>query len=652
MAALVVLAMHPLFCGMAAGQALVEAEYNVLVVINRSSPVGGLNFDHCVGWDGDYPCQSACLECVGSGPGLTSVAALWLNSTEMSGEIPQQIAELPMLTRLELASNQLTGTVPWDALSNLTELDTIELQKNRLTGNVSSSVARLTKLVALSIYDNYIGGEVPWDAICSLTRLQVLSLGGNPLSGPVSPCIDALVDIRHLTLGCRDDCSQRFSEAKQLSDAHRDPMDVVTSNTTVDLDTGEVELPADTNTDLDVSAADQGFGYQVYPWDTICNLTSLEQLRLLGSSDGIPACVRGLNRLQHLLVAAGISGGEVPWDDICSLTELTNLELYKHGFTGEVSPCIANLTKLKKFSVNSNDFTGDFPWTGICAATEIKRVILFANHFTGELPRCIGNLSDMVVIGIDHNRFSGQIPWDALCGLPSLEYLYLGDNPSFTPGQLPKFLSQLSTLQRLDVHNAGITGELPWAAICSLDNLIQLEVQHNPGLNGSVSNRLGQMTKLTILHLGFTSLHGPMPWGALCNLTSMQRLHLGHSQFSSGLIDTCICNISGLQTLGLQGTNRIGSIPPCLGNMAHLKNVTLGENDLEGEVPATFCNLQNLTFLVLSANPHLVGSLPACMGNMTSLQRLDQASWAQRAHAYWPLQAAEIGVLVCFGSFV
>jgi len=52
-----------------------------------------------------------------------------------------------------------------------------------------------------------------------------------------------------------------------------------------------------------------------------------------------------------------------------------------------------------------------------------------------------------------------------------------------------------------------------------------------------------------------------------------------------------------------------GSIPPELGNLDSLEDLSLSSNDLTGSIPDELGNLDSLTYLTLSSN-NLTGSIP------------------------------------------
>ena len=90
---------------------------------------------------------------------------MYLNSNQLTGEIPPEIGNLTNLTGLNLSSNQLTGD-------------------NQLTGEIPSTIGNLTNLTVLRLYDNQLTGEIPSE-VCDLIESNNLDinaiLSGNNL---------------------------------------------------------------------------------------------------------------------------------------------------------------------------------------------------------------------------------------------------------------------------------------------------------------------------------------------------------------------------------------------------------------------------------------------------------------------------------------
>ena len=82
---------------------------------------------------------------------LTNLRILDLSRNQLTGEIPEELGTLTNLRRLRLMDNQFSGTVPAE-LGNLTELQDLELSsregspRNRLTGEIPQEIWDLPKL--------------------------------------------------------------------------------------------------------------------------------------------------------------------------------------------------------------------------------------------------------------------------------------------------------------------------------------------------------------------------------------------------------------------------------------------------------------------------------------------------------------------------
>eukprot|EP01017_Pseudomicrothorax_dubius_P026801 TRINITY_DN3025_c0_g1_i4.p1 TRINITY_DN3025_c0_g1~~TRINITY_DN3025_c0_g1_i4.p1 ORF type:complete len:173 (+),score=9.93 TRINITY_DN3025_c0_g1_i4:351-869(+) len=95
----------------------------------------------------------------------------------MQGTIPTTINQLTNLKILNLANNNLTGTIP--NLDALTKLRNLELSGNLLAGALPS-LANLKNLEIALFYDNKLAGTL---SFYPLLRLRVLDIGLNSISG-------------------------------------------------------------------------------------------------------------------------------------------------------------------------------------------------------------------------------------------------------------------------------------------------------------------------------------------------------------------------------------------------------------------------------------------------------------------------------------
>ena len=73
--------------------------------------------------------------------------------------------------------------------------------------------------------------------------------------------------------------------------------------------------------------------------------------------------------------------------------------------------------------------------------------------------------------------------------------------------------------------------------------------------------------------------------------------------------------------LSVYGFGLSGNIPPEIGTLTELTQLSLGQNHLSGNIPVELFNLVNLESLILNEN-QLQGEIPHEIGNLINLQAL------------------------------
>nr|CAN68980.1 hypothetical protein VITISV_004150 [Vitis vinifera] len=137
-------------------------------------------------WVGFDPCGSSWE---GIGCYNQRVISISLNSNSFSGGIPPSIGNLSKLYWLDLADNQLTGTIPISngstpGLDKLTHTKHLLLESNRLTGSIPSTLGLLKTLEVVRLDGNSLSGPVPSN-LNNLTEVKDLFLSNNKLTGTV-----------------------------------------------------------------------------------------------------------------------------------------------------------------------------------------------------------------------------------------------------------------------------------------------------------------------------------------------------------------------------------------------------------------------------------------------------------------------------------
>lgn len=186
---------------------------------------------------------------------------------------------------------------------------------------------------------------------------------------------------------------------------------------------------------------------------------------------------------------------------------------------------------------------------------------------------------------------------------------------SFT-GTLPRTLGLLSVLRHLDVSDNAFTGELP-AEIGMLSALELLLVAHNR-LEGRIPSSFSKLSKLTELDINENSLSGPIP--DLRNLTQLRYLDASGNRFSGHLpygLPTALVRLS------LRGNQLAGQLPKDFQQLENLAVLDLAGNHLRGRVNFHVFLLPALQQLNLSNNSFTSIGVPNMAGVGSVLLAID-----------------------------
>ncbi|KAM0023603.1 putative protein kinase RLK-Pelle-LRR-XII-1 family [Helianthus debilis subsp. tardiflorus] len=115
---------------------------------------------------------------------LHRLLVLVLSDNKLSGKIPKQLLELSSLSIiLNLSNNHLSGSLPSE-VGKLNMLDILDLSYNNLTGNIPSSLGGCQSLSSLSLKGNLFQGIIP-PSLRSLRGLVDLDVSHNNLTGRI-----------------------------------------------------------------------------------------------------------------------------------------------------------------------------------------------------------------------------------------------------------------------------------------------------------------------------------------------------------------------------------------------------------------------------------------------------------------------------------
>lgn len=295
--------------------------------------------------------------------------------------------------------------------------------------------------------------------------------------------------------------------------------------------------------------------------------------------------------MENLLFGFNELSGEFPfWLD--KLTKVKTINFSKNLFEGELPSFLGEFTALEGLALDRNMFTSTndvFDASMHGGLRELKILFIENNQFTEDLDEnFLKDSTKLEALDMSDNGIGGSVP-SHFFEMPSLVILDLHDNDLqqlpqtfpendklaflalhkcyFEDKEIPSSISNLRSLQHLDLSQNSFVGEIP-SSIGTLKNLSYLFLAENDFIPGSIPLWIGNLTNLEELSLKSTALSGPVP----NFIDSLQKLIL----------------------LDLDNNNLTGAIPASIGSISYLQFLLLNRNNLSGAIPDSFSELSLL----------------------------------------------------------
>ena len=492
---------------------------------------------------------------------------------------------------LALPDFNLTGTIP-DSIANLEYLHELNFMHNHLNGTLPSSMQQLQQLNALTILDNHFSGAIP-DFLGSLVSLIVLSIGRNYFTGTIPSSLGQLVHLDTLIMGNNTLSGSLPESLGNLKALHA--FDSYRCNLT--------------------GSIPNSFG----------NLTELHVFNAYNNSltGTLPAGLGNWRNLDSITLGKNKLSGPLP-PGMGALRRLKYINFQSNRLTGTVPSEWSGLQSLRIVYLNSNKFHGAVDL--FCQLYNITQLYLSVNAFSGTIPECVGNLYNLDQLYLDQNKLVGPIP-ETLQKPPTMLFLALDSNR--LTGTIPASLINLKKLSLLSLFNNLLTGTVP-AVFSQFRGLSFLLLQNNyltgpivPIFNSSIQS------VLTTVQLSNNAFTGPVPEEPF-KIPGFTQFSIVDNCMQ-GSIPSMICGCRTLNILAMDGmgtsascrrvmlpglsksyinANEVdGSIPSCLFQMPLLTTLHLSGNGVIGSLPADLQLGRSLIDLALSHN-YLTGMIP------------------------------------------
>ncbi|KAM4125831.1 hypothetical protein ACJW30_01G342700 [Castanea mollissima] len=356
----------------------------------------------------------------------------------------------------------------------------------------------------------------------------------------------------------------------------------------------------------------------------IANLSFLVSLDLSNNSFNgfLPHEISRLHRLRELVLSNNLLEGTLPMDVCTHCPSLQELDISANEFSGKLSSQFNHCRELLILSLSYNKFDGSIS-KGFGSLEKLELLYLGGNNLTGNIPPIISNLSMLQEFYIEENYINGSIPSD-LWRLQNLIILNFEQN--YLTGTIPQIIFNITSLKTLSFAMNSLSGNLPLDTRISCSNLETLFLDLNQ-ISGHIPSYLSNCSNLIQVDFAGNLLSGPIP-KSLGNLKYLKSLVLNVNQLTEEPVHqehnflTSLTSCRFLEELAISINPLNITIPKAIGNFsASLKGIYAGGGQINGRIPMEFSSLKNLAFLDLSYN-NLVGNIPSSFGEMEGLQRL------------------------------
>ncbi|KAJ7949587.1 putative Leucine-rich receptor-like kinase family protein [Quillaja saponaria] len=557
---------------------------------------------------------------------LSSLRYLNLERVDLSQAVDwlQSINKIvPHLVNLNLANCSLPKINILPRINSSTTLKVLDLFKNNLTSSTLRWVFNVSQnLIDLTLSETWLQGHIP-EGLGNMISLETLYLDGNQLEGGIPKFFQNICGLQSLYLNSNRLSGDLYESLQQLSCSEKTIIRLDLSSNSFVGSLPDFERFSSLkslflqNNNL-IGSFPKYFG-------NLRHLSSLD-LRSNELSGPLPDFI-GLPSLRSLYLSHNQLNGTLP-STIEQLSSLTSLFLDSNSFNSVITEAqLSKLPNLLSLEVSHNFFSFNLSSEWI-PPFQLQRIGMSSCILGSNFPKWLKYQKALVYLDISNCGISESMPkwfWNL-----SLELSYLNLSRNKIHGELPNLsLGNVERdFQEFDLNSNYLSGPLPQFP----PNTSLLNLSKNK-FSGTLPDCWKGFEELRIMILANNNFSGHIP-ASINSLQQIQTLHLGKNIFSGEIPILKDCR--NLKLIDL-GDNRLdGKIPAWIGqNLPNLIVLRLRSNKLYGNIPSTLCNLSVLRLLDLSLN-NISGKIPDCLNNLTAFSEIEMnISRAIISHDYY-----------------
>ncbi|MED6197734.1 hypothetical protein PIB30_059451 [Stylosanthes scabra] len=309
---------------------------------------------------------------------------------------------------------------------------------------------------------------------------------------------------------------------------------------------------------------------------------------------------------------------------IGSMQSLRYLSLSDAGFHGRIPSNLGNLTNLNFLDLSGNEFSPDSNINWISQLPLLEHLDMRALYF-------LFQVNNLPIISAPKLQFlnlaDNELPVSILDlqNMTSLVHLDLQWNDL---DSIPSWFGNFQKLEYLDLSSCWLDSSIP----NTFQNATSIELLNLSENNfDSLPSWFHKFEKLKHLFLPCNNFQGPIP-NALQNMTSIETLDISHNSFTSvpswfvELKKLVYLDLSRIWHFNLSHNQIGGSLPENIGYiMPNLRNLLLGNNHINGSIPKSLCQVNQLSIMDLSKN-RLSSKIPDCWKDNKAWEEINLSS--------------------------
>ncbi|XP_019182483.1 PREDICTED: receptor-like protein 12 [Ipomoea nil] len=552
---------------------------------------------------------------------LTKLVELRLSGNSFSGPIPASLFFLPSLRSLDLDGNKLSGHI--NELQNVTSnspLELLDLRNNNLEGTIPSFFFQFQNLSTLHLGMNKFSGQIP-SFFFQLQNLTNLYLSSNKFSGQ-------MIDLQNVT------------SPLEILDLSSNNLEGIIPSFLFQL---QMMVPYLSSNAIrgEIPNWIWGIGIRGEVLNWIWGIGNGTLLYLNLSHNHLMHMKEPMENPALLVVDlnSNLLSGQIPRLP----SEAQYLDLSNNNFSMIPLDIGDQIPRVSFFSIANNRLHGSIP-ISLCHAPNLEVLDLSYNTLFGKIPSCLPqNNTNLAIMNLKGNRLSGEISnkFQEGCSLETLDL-----NQNMLEGQLPPSLVNCTELKVLNLGNNRLSDTFP----CWLNKLVNLHilVLRSNHFHGTIScTKLGvnsSWPSLQVIDLSSNNFSGNLPTQLFLELkailvdrneanSKVDYLHFTSPRDNFYYQDSVSLSLKGhdyiiqkilsiFTSIDFSSNQFEGDIPESVGELKLLYLLNISHNALTGCIPQSLENLNALEALDLSFN-NLAGSIPEQLESLTFLSFLN-----------------------------